>query len=291
MKKRLTVPLVSIITATYNADDYLEQSIKSVLSQTYPNIEYIVMDGCSKDNTLSILRSFEQKSRLRRGFGGQVKVKSPACIPLRREASAGRKKLKFYWKSEKDRGIADAFNKGIRMSHGDYIYFFGAGDVLKTPHVISQMMERVDSKKDMIVCGRIERIKQGKRYEVLYTSSLRFFPWMLLYKMALPHPGMFMHRNFFTLYGHFDIRYKYAMDYELLLRAYRQFPKVVLKNIIVDGWREGGIGQNKRPEVLNESHLARVKNRIAPLWMLWIIHVAICVRYVIEDAATLVLHR
>jgi len=113
---------------------------------------------------------------------------------------------------------------------------------LKTPHVIEEMMVGIDPKKDMIICGKVDRIRDTKKYSVIYTSSLQFSPWMLLYKMGLPHQGMFMNKRFFNKYGVFNTRLKYAMDYDLLLRAYHRFPNVIFKNVIVAGWREGGVG-------------------------------------------------
>ena len=254
---------VTIITASYNAHAYIMQSMNSVFDQTYPNIEHIVVDGGSTDDTIQILKEFE------------LKVKSSTFA----KASADKQKLKFYWKSEKDRGIADAFNKGIRMSQGNYIYFLGANDVLKDRLVIEKMMHGVDSKKDIIICGKIDRIKKSNTYSALYTSSIRFSPWQLLYKMALPHQGMFIHRNFFRKYGYFDTNFRYAMDYDLLLRAYHEFPNVILKDIVVAGWREGGVGKNKLYEILDEYHHVRMKNHIAPAWILRIIHEAVKVRY------------
>jgi len=261
--------MVSIIIACLNSGGTLKQALDSVFGQSYKDLEAIVIDGGSSDQTIEILRSFDQR----------LKVKSPAHIPPRREASVGRKKLKFFWKSEKDRGIADAFNKGVRMAHGDYIYFLGADDVLKHPNVIERMMKGVDPKKDLIICGKIDRITLSKKYSVLYTSSIRFHPLLFLYKMTLPHQGIFMHRKFFQLYGLFDTQYKYAMDYDLLLRAYHEFPRVILKDIVVAGWREGGIGKNKLYEILDEYHRIRMKNHIAPAWILRIIHEIVKARY------------
>lgn len=254
------LPLISVIIASYNAVSTIEKTINSVTAQTYPNIEFIVIDGGSTDGTVGILENGKWK----------------------KENGKRKNKIIFRWISEKDRGIADAFNKGMRMSHGDYIYFLGADDVLKTPHVIEEMMVGIDPKKDMIICGKVDRIRDTKKYSVIYTSSLQFSPWMLLYKMGLPHQGMFMNKRFFNKYGVFNTRLKYAMDYDLLLRAYHRFPNVIFKNVIVAGWREGGVGKNRIFEILKEYHSIRIRNHIAPFWFLWIIYVFSCIRYVPE---------
>ena len=89
-------PLVSIITSVLNGDKNLEGTIKSIVNQTYTNIEYIIIDGGSSDKTIDIIKKYENKIS--------------------------------YWVSEKDAGIGDAFNKGIRVAKGDYINFQGDGD-------------------------------------------------------------------------------------------------------------------------------------------------------------------
>ena len=97
--------------------------------------------------------------------------------------------------------------------------------------------------------------------------------------MALPHQGLFTSKKFFEKYGLFDINCKYAMDYELLLRLYRSFPLVKINDLIVADWRAGGIGTNKTGEVVKEYHLIRVKNKIAPRWILNIIFKLTKIRY------------
>ncbi len=93
-----TSPLISVITVVYNAEKLLETTIESVLEQTYTNIQYIIIDGGSKDGTLNIIKKYEDKIH--------------------------------YWKSEPDKGIYDAMNKAINVATGDWVYFLGAGDTL-----------------------------------------------------------------------------------------------------------------------------------------------------------------
>lgn len=89
-------PTVSVITAVFNGESHIEETILSVINQTYRNIEYIIIDGGSTDGTVEIIKKYEKKIK--------------------------------YWISEKDKGISDAFNKGILQSTGDYINFQGDGD-------------------------------------------------------------------------------------------------------------------------------------------------------------------
>lgn len=238
-------PLVSIIIVTLNAAEALEETIKSIKSQTYKNIELIVIDGSSNDNTLKVIDK--------------------------------NKKYINYWISEPDKGISDAFNKGVLASHGDYINFQGSGDVLTDSNVIEQIMNNVDVSKDILVCGMIKRVDE--KGQQIFTTKPTFSKWHLLYKMALPHQGLFTNKIFFNKYGLFNLKCRYAMDYELLLRAYKKFPNVIMKDVVVSAWKEGGIGANRVFEVIKEYNKIRIENKIAPKLLLWLINKAEIIRY------------
>lgn len=230
---------VSIILATYrNEPSVLQRSINSVLSQNYNNLELIIVTGDKK--------------------------------------FAAQKKTKIIYREPK--GISDAFNTGLNNSAGDYVYFLGAGDILWNKDVISKIMAGINNQRDLLVCGRINRLSEDGK-NIVYTSGLGFHRWHLLYKMGLPHQGLFTNRKYFVHYGQFDNSLKYAMDYDLLLRAYQHFPQVTLKDIVVAGWRAGGVGANKNADIMKEYFNIRRKNNIAPVWLLWIIYVLSLIRY------------
>ena len=233
-------PLVSIITAVFNGEQFLSQTIQSIVTQTYPNIEYIIIDGGSTDGTLSILSKYENQIDL--------------------------------WISETDHGISDAFNKGIRLAQGDYLMFQGDGDGFVAPDSLAQLMEGVDAHKDFFVCARIQRVSlQG---DILYLSPplTHFSKYSLLLRMSLPHQGLLTHRTLFEKHGLFDERYKFSMDYEHILRTYKTFPGVLCKNLVVSKWRCDGVGNNRTLEVLREYDLIKRENRIAPAPLLSVIH-------------------
>lgn len=243
-------PLISVITATHNSGTALEKTILSVLSQSYENVEHIIVDGGSKDATLEILKRYENNPKIR-------------------------------WISESDKGISDAFNKGLSMAHGEYINFQGAGDCFSNDNAIEKIMEGIDNEKDLLVCGRVKRVTETG--ELKYISPLDFKKWKLLYKMGLPHQALFTHKRFFQQFGKFDLDCKYAMDYDLLLRAYSKFPEVILRDVIVSKWQEGGIGQENTQAVLNEYHVIRMKNKIAPIWLLNLVNMMVKLRYIIKN--------
>lgn len=240
--------MISIIIATFNAERYVQRCFESVANQDYQSLEIIVIDGGSTDGTVKIIKKYESKIK------------------------------NFQWISEKDRGIADAFNKGLRLATGDYIYFLGSDDILTGPRVMSSLVKGINKDKDVFVCGRVACVNRDS-LQTLTVSSIRFYPWQFLYKMALPHQGLLTNRRFFLTYGYFDISSRYAMDYELLLRAYRRFPHVILKDVVVAKWSSGGIGADNTEAVLTEYDRIRKQKRIAPFWVLHLIHLAAKVRY------------
>jgi len=241
---------VSVIIATHNCVQGIEKTVNSFISQKYKEKELIIIDGGSTDGTINLIKKNQRKIT--------------------------------YWISESDRGIADAFNKGVRAAKGDYIYFLGGGDFFWKNDVLEKVMDGVDSKIDMLVCGRINRTTEdGKK--VLYTSTLNFKKWMLLYKMGLPHQGLFTNKKFFKKYGLFDLNWKFAMDYELLLRAYKEFPNVVMKDVIVAAWKDGGVGKGRILEVLEEFRKIKIKNKIAPTPLINLIGLASKSKYILDN--------
>ena len=106
---------ISIVTAAWNSGATLRDTIESVLSQTYPDIEYIIVDGASKDNTVEIIREYESR------FNGRLK-----------------------WISEPDRGIYDAMNKGIRMATGDVVGILNSDDYFTDSHVVEHIAKGID---------------------------------------------------------------------------------------------------------------------------------------------------
>ena len=224
-------PLVTVVTVVFNGEDFLEQTIQSILAQNYPSLEFLVIDGGSTDRSLEIIRKYEDRID--------------------------------YWVSEKDRGISDAFNKGVRLAAGDYINFQGDGDGFVGPNALKGLMGEVQSAGDaVLVCGRVNRI--DLKGNILYTSrDSNFKKSSLLFRMSLPHQGLFTHRKFFERYGLFDVNNKFCMDYEHLLRAYRNFPKVHTSSKIVANWRADGLGNGKTDQILKEYDRIKRHNRVA----------------------------
>lgn len=237
------LPTLSVITPVLNARSAFLRSVQSIRDQHYPNLEWIVIDGGSTDGTLKAIHTHQ--------------------------------KWISQWISESDRGISDAFNKGLNRAKGEYLYFLGAGDFFWTPDALVNLMQGVDPSQDTLVCGQVVRVcEHGQKvlWQAPKKIRLPFKRAQLLQKMILPHQGLCTHRRFFDQFGGFRPEVKFAMDYDLLLRAYHDFPKVHFKPIQVAAWAAGGVGHNKIRAILREYHELKKANQVAPVWILNAIH-------------------
>jgi len=242
---------VSIIICVLNGEKLLSETINSIVNQSYCNFELIIIDGGSTDKTIEIIKSFD--------------------LP------------KIKWISEPDKGISDAFNKGIKLATGDYINFQGDGDGFINNNSISDLFSNLDLKEKPIVCGNIQRI--DIKGNILYKTKIkkRFDKKSLLFKMSLPHQGLFIPKEFFAKYGEFDLNNKYCMDYELLLRSYNNFPKVITRDLVISNWRADGLGQGKTLEILKEYHKIKLKNKVASKSLLVVIHIYSIFKYYLKS--------
>lgn len=225
-------PLVSVITAVRNARESIAETVESVANQTYGNVEHVVIDGGSTDGTVEVLRRYDD------------------VIDI--------------WRSEPDRGIADAFNKGVALSRGAWINFQGAGDGFTDADAVSRMMRLAPAGGEAILCGEVIRADLNGNPVRRFRLPRRFRKQSLLFRMSLPHQGLFVPRALFDRIGPFDAAHVFAMDYEHLLRAYRAFPPVILLHEPVALWRAGGVGAGRIGQVLAEYDRIKRKNNVAP---------------------------
>jgi len=182
----------SIITVCYNAQEHIEAAIQSVLSQTYPNIEYVIIDGASTDKTLDIVNRYHNRI---------AKVIS-----------------------EKDNGIYDAMNKGIQASSGDILYFLNSDDQLYDNSVVSAVAKEFEANPEVgIVCGLVKFLNFPQNIKVSTKSATTFFTRkrdIILWHMN--HQRIFCRRKVFDLIGIFDLRYRILADQDWFLRAFNK---------------------------------------------------------------------
>lgn len=204
-KKR---PLVSIITPTLNSERFLRDNIESVLSQTYPNIEHIIIDGGSTDNTIAIVREMDPKAMII---------------------------------SEPDDGISDAFNKGLELAKGDIIAILNSDDFYADDDVILKVIETFASKPDIkVIYGKVRCIDPdtGSTLMTYYNEPFSFEK--MKKRLIIPHPSIFMHREVYKTTGKFSLKYRICMDHDYLLRVTAKFEPYALDEIFTV-MRWGGV--------------------------------------------------
>ena len=203
---------VSIITVSYNNIDTIEDTVQSVLSQTYQNLEYIVIDACSNDGTKDILEKYKNSI-------DHVII-------------------------ENDKGMYDGLNKGIKASTGDIIGILHSDDVYKDSFVIEKIIDTFKTNTNSDICLSDIAFFNGKPEDpkVLRKMSAKsFHPWQLKFGWMPPHPGMFVKKNLFEKIGFYSLSFKIAADYEFSLRAFlNKEVKYHKANVCSVLMREGG---------------------------------------------------
>lgn len=178
------LPKFSIITVCFNSGTLIERTLQSVVSQDYPNIEYIIIDGGSTDETLSIINKFQSNIS--------------TII------------------SEKDNGIYDAMNKGLANSTGEFVYFLNSGDYLSQDVVISEIILKIKQYPGFeIYTGDIEYYDKNKSERI---SGYRERTIDIIARV-INHQSIIARKDIFQKYGGFNTRYKIYADYDWLLRA------------------------------------------------------------------------
>ncbi len=205
---------ISIITVCYNSEQFIKSAIDSVLDQTYNDIEYIIVDGASKDKTIDIVKSY------------------------------GNKIAKFI--SEPDKGIYDAMNKGIQIATGEIVAILNSDDFYANNDVIQNVANAFTNRTidgiygDLLVVFREDTNKIKRKYE-----SKKFQLKSLEYGIMPGHATIFLKRHLFEKYGLYKTDYKIAADFELLVRMFyahkikiKYLPQIFIKA------RTGGVSDN-----------------------------------------------
>lgn len=181
---------LSIITATYNSERTLRDTMESILNQTFQDFEYIIVDGASKDATLDIIREYEPR------FQGKMR-----------------------YLSEPDKGIYDAMNKGFAMATGDVIGILNSDDFFTSEDVLQAVVDGFAGEYVDAVYADIHFVSTDDLTKcVRYYSSSVFRPWMMRFGMIPAHPSFYCRKAVYDQYGSFDTTYRIAADFEILLR-------------------------------------------------------------------------
>ena len=237
---------VSIITATYNSAATIASCMTSVLQQTYPNIEYVIIDGLSTDNTLELV--------------AELKSKNPqANIVMRSEA---------------DKGIYDALNKGIDLATGEVIGFVHSDDILANPNTIENIVDALRVPNVNGVFGDLQYVTKADTDKVIRHWKSQDFKASLLKKGWMPaHPTLYLKRDVYTKHGGFNLAYKIAADYDFILRVFKDqsytfkyLPEVIMK------MRAGGASNRSLKNIIiksKEDYKAVTSNKVGGWWSIF----------------------
>lgn len=207
-KNSETVPLISIVTIVYNGAMHLEETILSVLNQSYDNVEYIIIDGGSTDNTLDIIRKYE------------------ASID--------------YWVSESDTGISDAFNKGIQCCTGQLVGLINSDDYY-APDALEHIKNHyVSGNSFSVIYGKTLRLTLDRKILIKKNNSLG---WHV--SVPFSHCSSFLTISYYKRFGLFDQNFKIAMDVDLLMRGLNMVNYKEIDYVIATQ-RDGGVSDRMR---------------------------------------------
>lgn len=231
---------VSIITVCFNSQNTIEQTIISVLGQSYKNIEYIIIDGNSTDNTLAIIQKYASKITT--------------------------------LVSEKDNGIYDAMNKGIALATGEIIGILNSDDVYAYNDAILDVVNKINETKANALYADLVYVHKNNLFKIkrywksgLYKHSKFKWGWMP------PHPTVFIKKHVYEKFGNFNLELKSAADYEFMLRIFYKekiIPAYLEK--VITKMRTGGESNanlKNRIKANNEDRKAWKINNINPFWL------------------------
>ncbi|RLD75618.1 MAG: glycosyltransferase [Bacteroidetes bacterium] len=220
------LPLISIITVVYNSVGFIEKTIQSIINQSYPNIEYIVIDGGSNDGTIEILRKYNEYI--------------------------------YYWLSEKDTGLYDAMNKGMKNSLGDYLWFINSGDLPFDLSILDNVFRGKQSFAD-VYYGETELIDpNGKTIGMRRHKVPKMLNWKILVKgMKVSHQSIIVKKDKAITY---NLEYKLSADFDWMIKVLKKAKSIENTGLILSKFMEGGLTKKNLIPGLKERFKIMVEN-------------------------------
>lgn len=215
---------ISIIIPSFNSEKTIEKCIKSILNQTYQNTEIIIIDGCSTDQTLNIIKKY--------------------------------KKINII--SEPDKGVYDAFNKGIKISTGQWLYFMGSDDFLFDKDVLKNIFKNKNYSSYKLIIGKI--IYDNSRVNKSY------YNWTLFFRNSVHHQACFYKKTLFENFL-YDLNFKVCADYELNLVSYLKNYKALKIDAIISDVYTGGI--SGKVKLVNYIDLLKILKKHNKYYLFW----------------------
>lgn len=231
-------PLISIITVVYNGEKYLEETIQSVINQTYDNIEYIIIDGGSTDCTVDIIKKYEDRID--------------------------------YWVSERDGGIYDAMNKGIGLSHGEWLNFMNAGDWFFKEDVLENIFAKTSYQNVDILYGDHE-VRYPNRKRIAKAGNMQDI-WK---GSRFSHQSAFISSKLHKA-NKFNLSNRIGADFEFFYKAYKNKAKFKFVNLVASSISSGGLSDVKRVDSIVGCWNIVEKNTKTNLFYIWLIIKEMC---------------
>lgn len=203
---------ITVVTVTYNAEKLIENTLKSVLIQDYPNLEYVIVDGGSKDLTVKIIQEYEERFL--------------------------KKNIRYSYVSEKDNGIFDAMNKATKIASGDYVIFINAGDLLANANVLSSVFDSLSEEDADVIYGN-HYVLYEKMFTAVKPRHIDYMPQT----MPFSHQATFTKREI-LLKNPYNIAYSLCADYDLYLKLYLSKAKFVYADCFIAYFAAGGACQS-----------------------------------------------
>ena len=190
---------ISVITATWNSGRTIGDTLRSVFNQSFTNVEHIIKDGGSKDDTLEICKNFEQKY-----YKDECKCRTINIL------------------SDKDKGIYDAMNQGVKAATGDVIGILNSDDFYTSDDVLARVAEEFEKNPELeAVYGDIHFVKdENLKKCTRYFSSRYFRPWALRFGFMPAHPSFYVRREVYEKYGLYDLDFRTSSDFEMMVRLF-----------------------------------------------------------------------
>lgn len=222
------LPLVTIITVVYNNDLYLEETINSVINQSYPNLEYIIIDGGSTDQTLDIIRRYQDRID--------------------------------YWLSESDRGLYDAMNKGIALATGEIIGILNSDDLYYETTTVAKIVKAYQAvQQPCIIYGSLYKFAEQYSTVSLHRGDLSDRAFQTT-NILINHPTCFVHNTLYKNFGGFNPEYEVGADRELMMRFHSHAATFINLNQAIAKFRLGGITSNQSlPSIINREIIQEYK--------------------------------
>ena len=225
--------LISIITPTFNSANSIQKTVRSVISQSYKNFEHIIIDNLSKDNTLELIKDIYKKA----GFENKLKIIT-----------------------EKDNGIADAFNKGIENSSGEIIGILNSDDILYDDSILFLINETLSQPNKLIAHGNIFF------EDNVYGSNIRFPLKDKILGVGFNHPGMFVNSDVYKRTGLYNSEMHYAMDIDFFLRLQKKYEGIEQVSSYINHplvtMKAGGASWINEVKALKEVKTALIRNNL-----------------------------